>query len=164
MAKKKLPKFGFVDFLTKKAPTLGAKAGALVASIATGGRSDQIIELFKGELMASTELSKDDKDIILKQMEQDLSKFDMELQEVQNARLAEVQRMKMSSNAFTRNMNTILAGSIIAGAFGLVGILIFTDDIGGNSQTLVNVAFGAIFTAFTTVTGYYFGKSSQEEK
>ena len=164
MAKKKLPKIDFVDFLTNKAPKLGAKAGALVASIATGGRSDQIIELFKGEVMASTELSQDDKDIIMRQMEQDLSKFDMELQEVQNARLAEVQRMKMSSNAFTRNMNTILAGSIIAGAFGLVGILIFTDDIGGNSQTLVNVAFGAIFTAFTTVTGYYFGKSSQEEK
>lgn len=164
MAKKKLPKIGFVDFLTKKAPKLGAKAGALVASIATGGRSDQIIEMFKGEVMASTELSQDDKDIIMKQMEQDLAGFEMELEEVQNARLAEVQRMKISSNAFTRNMNTILAGSIIAGAFGLVGILIFTDDIGGNSQTLVNVAFGAIFTAFTTVTGYYFGKSSQEEK
>ena len=40
---------------------------------------------------------------------------------------------------------------------------ISADDIGGNSQTLVNVAFGAIFTAFTTVTGYYFGKSSRED-
>lgn len=164
MAKKKLKNLNFIDFLTKKAPKLGAQAGKLVASIATGGRSDQIIDLLKGQVMESNELSEDDKEIILKQMEQDLSEFEMEIEDVQNARISEIERMKASKNVFTRNMNAILASSIIAGAFGLVGILIFTDDIGGNSQTLVNVAFGAIFTAFTTVTGYYFGKSSQEEK
>ncbi len=96
-------------------------------------------------------------------MRHDLKDFELEMQDVQNARNSEMIRMQASKNAFTRNMNTILAASIILGAFGLVGVLIFTDDIGGNSQTLVNVAFGAIFTAFTTVTGYYFGKSSRED-
>lgn len=157
--KKKLANLGFVDLLTKKAPKLGAKAATVVASIATGGRSDKILELFQKEVEVSTELSDDDKEIILNQMQHDLNEFEMEIQDAQNARNAEFKRQN-SKNAFTRNMNTILAASIIAGAFGLVGILIFTDDIGGNSQTLVNVAFGAIFTAFTTVTGYYFGKST----
>lgn len=157
--KKKLANLGFVDLLIKKAPKLGAKAATVVASIATGGRSDKILELFQKEVEVSTELSDDDKEIILNQMQHDLNEFEMEIQDAQNARNAEFKRQN-SKNAFTRNMNTILAASIIAGAFGLVGILIFTDDIGGNSQTLVNVAFGAIFTAFTTVTGYYFGKST----
>ena len=163
MSKKKLANMGFIDLLTKKAPKLGAKAAAVVASIATGGRSDQVLELFKKEVGLSTELSNDDKEIILTQMQHDLNEFKMEMQDVQNARDGELARMKASKNAFTRNMNTILAASIILGAFALVGVLIFTDDIGGNSQTLVNVAFGAIFTAFTTVTGYYFGKSSRDE-
>jgi DNA-directed RNA polymerase beta subunit len=157
--KKKLLNLGFIDLLTKKAPKLGAKAATVVASIATNGRSDKILELFQKEVKSSTELSDDDKEIILNQMQHDLNEFEMEIQDAQNARDAEFKRQN-SKNVFTRNMNTILAASIIAGAFGLVGILIFTDDIGGNSQTLVNVAFGAIFTAFTTVTGYYFGKST----
>tara|TARA_Y100001972_G_scaffold128846_1_gene192124 strand:- start:10541 stop:11032 length:492 start_codon:yes stop_codon:yes gene_type:complete len=162
MSKKKIAKLQFVDILTKKAPKLGAKAATMIASIATGGRSDQLLGLFRDELGQSSELSQDDKEVILAQMEQDLKVWQTEIQDVQHAREAELKRMN-AGNAFTRNMNTILAASIIAGAFGLVGILIFTDDIGGNSQTLVNVAFGAIFTAFTTVTGYYFGKSSREE-
>ena len=163
MSKKKLANLGFIDLLTKKAPKLGAKAATVVASIATGGRSDKILELFQKEVESSTELSGDDKQIILTQMRHDLKDFELEMQDVQNARNSEMIRMQASKNAFTRNMNTILAASIILGAFGLVGVLIFTDDIGGNSQTLVNVAFGAIFTAFTTVTGYYFGKSSRDE-
>ena len=163
MSKKKLANLGFIDLLTKKAPKLGAKAATVVASIATGGRSDKILELFQKEVESSTELSGDDKQIILTQMRPDLKDFELEMQDVQNARNSEMIRMQASKNAFTRNMNTILAASIILGAFGLVGVLIFTDDIGGNSQTLVNVAFGAIFTAFTTVTGYYFGKSSRED-
>lgn len=163
MSKKKLANLGFIDLLTKKAPKLGAKAATVVASIATGGRSDKILELFQKEVESSTELSGDDKEIILTQMQHDLKDFELEMQDVQNARNSEMIRMQASKNAFTRNMNTILAASIILGAFGLVGVLIFTDDIGGNSQTLVNVAFGAIFTAFTTVTGYYFGKSSRED-
>lgn len=163
MSKKKLANLGFIDLLTKKAPKLGAKAATVVASIATGGRSDKILELFQKEVESSTELSGDDKQIILTQMRHDLKDFELEMQDVQNARNSEMIRMQASKNAFTRNMNTILAASIILGAFGLVGVLIFTDDIGGNSQTLVNVAFGAIFTAFTTVTGYYFGKSSRED-
>ena len=162
MSKKKLANLGFIDLLTKKAPKLGAKAATVVASIATGGRSDKILELFQKEVESSTELSGDDKEIILTQMQHDLKDFELEMQDVQNARNSEMIRMQASKNAF-RNMNTILAASIILGAFGLVGVLIFTDDIGGNSQTLVNVAFGAIFTAFTTVTGYYFGKSSRED-
>lgn len=162
MAKKKLANLGFVELLARKAPKLGAKAATVVASIATGGRSDQILDLFKKEVEGSTELSGEDKEIILNQMNHDLREIEMEMLDVQNARSNELARMQASRNAFTRNMNTILAASIILGAFGLVGVLIFTDDIGGNSQTLVNVAFGAIFTAFTTVTGYYFGKSSKE--
>lgn len=162
MAKKKLTNLGFVELLARKAPKLGAKAATVVASIATGGRSDQILDLFKKEVEGSTELSGEDKEIILNQMNHDLREIEMEMLDVQNARSNELARMQASRNAFTRNMNTILAASIILGAFGLVGVLIFTDDIGGNSQTLVNVAFGAIFTAFTTVTGYYFGKSSKE--
>ena len=83
MSKKKLANMGFIDLLTKKAPKLGAKAAAVVASIATGGRSDQVLELFKKEVGLSTELSNDDKEIILTQMQHDLNEFQIEMQDVQ---------------------------------------------------------------------------------
>ncbi len=163
MAKIKLPKINFIDLLTKKAPKLAGKAAKLVASVATGGKSDQVLNLFKKDVENSTELSQEDKEIVLAQMESDLSAFELEVKDTANARASEIARLQTAKNPITRNINTWLAVTIILGAFGLVATLITVDDIGATAQTLVNVAFGAIFTAFTTVTGYYFGRSKKED-
>jgi hypothetical protein len=52
----------------------------------------------------------------------------------------------------------LLAFAVITGTFALV-FLLFYAPIPDSSHDLVNIALGALLTAFGTVLNYYFGSS-----
>lgn len=161
----KLKPFKFITQLAKKAPKLAGKAGLLVADVATGGKASDIISSLKGEISSSTELSEEDKEIILAQMEDEMEAYDLMLKDVENARQMEKHRMEFGRNFVQRNFQWMLASIIILAAFGIVIALIEKrGNIDANTVTLVNVAFGSIWAAFTTVVGYFFGRSKKEDE
>jgi len=52
----------------------------------------------------------------------------------------------------------ILAGLIVIGYFGLLGVLAF-KGVPSENNDLYNTAMGALLVAFATVVGYWFGSS-----
>lgn len=52
----------------------------------------------------------------------------------------------------------VLAGLILVGFFGLLGLLVFRPTPVDNSN-LLNISVGALISAFTGVVGYFFGSS-----
>lgn len=161
--------WGLVNFLQDK---VGDKAGDIaknVAEVVLMGESPvkAVMDIVRGD--NSGKFSQED---ILKAMdlaEKDFERYKQEVEleklyneGVSNARSAELDRMRLSENWVTRNMNTIIALVVIVGYFGLVTMVIFTT-IEPSAQRILDIAFGTISGALLTIIGYYFHRSKRED-
>lgn len=91
-------------------------------------------------------------------IEQEMKLADLENQDRANAREAERARLK-SGDKFIARFTYILALLMIAGSFTLLGMLLFVE-VPDENETLVNVAFGVMFTTgLASVFQYYFGST-----
>jgi hypothetical protein len=95
-----------------------------------------------------------------KQIEADLEREKIAMQDVASARARESDMAKAGQRDYTP---TILALSLTVGFFGLLAMLIYTD-VDQEAMTLLEVMLGSLSTSFIAVIGYYFGSSSSSRK
>jgi len=162
--------WGVVNFLQDK---VGKSAGDIaknVGDVVLKGESPvkAVMDIIRGE--GGTRLTQKDIMKAVELAEKDMERYQMELEfeklhneGVANARDAEIRRLQSSDNALTRNMNTIIALTVIIGYFLIVGLVVF-QEISPESRRLVDIAFGAIGSSLVTIIGYYFHRSQREDK
>jgi hypothetical protein len=142
---------------------LGATPGAQVGSLAGNAISallkslgladnstpDQVMAAIQADPQSALKLR-------MAEMDYRLAEQKMYLDDIQNARNMMVETTKATGK---RDINLYtLAWVIIIGFFGLVALLVF-KDLPKDSNGVIFMLFGALASAFGSVTGYFFGSS-----
>lgn len=164
MSKKPIKEWGVVKFLTRKLPDIGGEIVGGLADVAMGESPVKVVrDRILGEAKKRDELTPEDLELIELQLDQALDMAKLQNEESANARQTEIDRYKYAENVVSRNMNTILACTVVLGYFILVAALMVFDDVGTNNQRLIDVAFGAIGASLMQIMNHYFGRSKRED-
>ncbi len=141
---------------------IGTAAGSALLALtkALGLKSDaspdEINQAIQQDPQAALKLRMAEMDYQLALNKQKLDEQEMYLKDVQSARQREVETTKATGK---RDINQyVLAWVVIAGFFGLVGLLIF-HEVPQDQSGVVYMLFGALAAGFTGIMGYYFGSS-----
>jgi len=152
------------EVIASVAPTLatalGGPLGGLAASVAgkvllgkTSADPGEIQDFVLAHQTPDTFLK-------LKQVEADLAKELREL-EIESERIAAADRSSARArHAKTRDaMPGVLASVVFSGFFGILGALMFIEEIPEAALSPLNIMLGALSTLLVQIGAYYFGSS-----
>ncbi len=143
-----------LKFLTGKAPKLVGAIAEGGLNIATGGVSGKIKDLITG----STELSKEDKELALLELQYDYQQYIAELQDRQDARSMYEDTTK-SEDKFIRRFPAYLSIGFMLILFAFALALVFVEIPESNKSVIFSIV-GSMVAVVTSIGGFYFGSSS----
>jgi hypothetical protein len=149
-----IPLKKLLGFLTKKAPKL---AGTIVEGgldLATGGVFGDI----KDAILGSDELSPEDKQLALAELNNGHEAYLAELKDRQDARAMNVAALQ-SKDQFIRRFPAYLASGLVLLITAIIIALIFVE-IPQSNQSVLYVLMGVIGGMVTSIGAFYYGSSS----
>ena len=152
--------WGVFKFLENKAPKILGDVASGALEIATGQNPIKVVkDKISKAINNSSELSVEDKKQALEKLQADMDHEEtmkkLELQDMESARTAEIQRMKYGGK-LAGNFTFILAMVAVLGFLALVFIPGIDPATRGKAFSIFTLILGSIFQ-------HYFGKSEREQ-
>lgn len=148
------PLKNLLGFVTRKAPKLAGKLLEGGLDLATGGAVGKIKELILGD----NELSEEDKQLAILELQQDHQEYLAELQDRQDARSMNETAIR-SDDPFIRRFPAYLATALLFLVFLLCVGLIFFEIPESNRPVIFSIV-GSLVAVVASVGGFYYGSSS----